>query len=123
MIDEKKIEKAAIGHLKVEQAAYRDESGDVVYPTSIKDIEGQIMDSFMDGAHWAINSLWHPNGEEPEDDAECLIDTGKGIRLCYWNSYDKCWDDEEEDDYFCEMSYIKRWCYLSDLLPKEGGEE
>lgn len=109
MIDEKKIEKAA-----------SDYCGTGIY--GFKAIP-MLESMFYQGAHWAINSLWHPNGEEPEDGAECLIDTGKGIRLCYWNSYDKCWDDEEEDDYFCEMSYIKRWCYISDLLPQEGGKK
>lgn len=118
MIDEKKIEKAAIGHLKVEQAAYRDESGDVIYPTSIKDIEGQIMDSFMDGAHWAINSLWHPNGEEPEDDAECIVERKDGFYHCWWDSTSKCFINR-----YCDVSEVKRWCNFEDVLPKEGGEQ
>ncbi len=134
MIDKKKIEEAANLHLEEVRDIYRDEVFGVSYPTESKDIEGQIMDDFTDGANWAIGefkkSLWHDAREEPiphGDEAEsvyphvvCLIEDAWGFGVRYWNTAEKYWDDEDADDYYCDKEKVERWCYIDDLLPKKG---
>lgn len=109
MIDEKRIEEAAINKC------------------------GFISSEFCSGAKWAINEflkdLWHPASEEPdvrhktiiclyedgdirqEDDVfdEAIThDTFLGIGKFNWNDY-------------AENEEIEKWCYKNDLFPKEGG--
>lgn len=31
--------------------------------------------------------------------------------LCY-NNYDNCWDDEDADDYYCDIDRISHWMDL-----------
>lgn len=121
MIDNKKIEEAAKQHSEESyisgyfQACYKD--------------------AFMDGAKWSINeflkNLWHPASEEPDVKQHktiiCLYDDGD-IRQDY-DVYDEAithdtflgigkfnWND------YAENEEIKKWCYATDLLPKEEGE-
>ena len=86
------------------------------------------------GARWAVNELlkdlWHPASEEPDVRHKtiiCLYDDGDihqdydvydeaithdtflGIGKFNWNDY-------------AENEEIKKWCYATDLLPKEEGE-
>lgn len=133
MINEKKINEAALGYLKSLRKDYKaSEPGNenhfyYDYPIEEEVLEEQFIDNFKAGAQWMLQQfkkdLWHDAKEEPNDGTECLIDTPKGVYLCYWNSADECWDDEEKDDYFCGMSLVTRWCYIDDLLSKEGGEQ
>lgn len=120
MIDDKKIEEAA-------QAICFDDK--MSYDSYCK-IEG-----FRKGAEWAINEfltrLWHSASEEPDVRHKtiiCLYDDGDihqdydvydeaithdtflGIGKFNWNDY-------------AENEEIKKWCYATDLLPKEGGEK
>lgn len=89
-------------------------------------------DSFAAGADWRINSVWHDmKTEEPQVYGEyknrvypqipCLVygklSTGIGYGVRYWNITEKCWDDEECDDYECSKDAIEEWAYLDDLLP------
>lgn len=87
---------------------------------------------FIKGADWRINSVWHDmKSEEPQVYGEyenriypqipCLVygklSTGIGYGVRYWNITEKCWDDEECDDYECSKDAIEEWAYLDDLLP------
>lgn len=91
------------------------------------------------GADWRINSVWHDmKSEEPQVYGEyenriypqipCLVygklSTGIGYGVLYWNVTEKCWDDEECDDYECSKDAIEQWVYLDDLMPdgKENAE-
>uniref|UniRef100_UPI004027A08E hypothetical protein n=1 Tax=Segatella hominis TaxID=2518605 RepID=UPI004027A08E len=109
MIDDKKIEEAAINKC------------------------GFISSEFYSGAKWAINEflkdLWHPISEEPDVRHKTIIclyedgdihqdydvfdeaithDTFLGIGEFNWNDY-------------AENEKIMKWCYATDLVPKEGG--
>lgn len=129
MIDKNKIAKAARKCL----AAFRKANPDG-YSSSIIDIESNCLKNFKDGAKWAINeflkNLWHPASEEPDVRHKtiiCLYDDGD-IRQDY-DVYDEAikhdtflgigkfnWND------YAENEEIKKWCYATDLLPKEEGE-
>ena len=96
--------------------------------------EDQFMciDGFKEGAKWAqkefVNSLWHDASEEPEKFKPCLV---YGVFT---------YEGEEPIEDYCTSVYtnygwaedyfprdydgvIERWCYLDDILPKEGGEK
>ena len=107
MIDEKKIEEAAIENSEKlsDCKHYRD-----------------LVVGFKAGAHWAINeflkNLWHSADEEPEKFRKILytggsIDTTDTTMLIINNS----WNTK-----VCLLK-IKKWCYIDDLFPKEGGSE
>ena len=78
---------------------------------------------FEAGAEWAqkefINSLWHDASEEPDDDKEIIISMNVGTieEECVMLVYRK----ENPSTLF--TNGCKKWCYLSDLLSKEGGEK
>ena len=107
MIDDKKIEEAAINKC------------------------GFISSEFYSGAKWAINellkNLWHPAEEEPKYDKQITYIWGNGIA--------KTIILNEEADKFnrtpsqiwhniCKNYKVARWLYIDDLLlPKKGGEE
>ena len=107
MIDEKKIEEAAIENSEKlsDGKHYRD-----------------LVVGFKDGVRWAIeqflNSLWHPSSEEPEKFRIILYtggsintaDTTMLIRNNNWNTK-------------VYLLKIKKWCYIGDLLPNEGGDQ
>lgn len=53
----------------------------------------------------------------------CLVygelSTGTGYGVRYWNAIERCWDDEECDDYECDKDAVEEWAYIDDLLPNE----
>lgn len=124
----KKIEEAANKHIETEYARYN--SGEV--EEEMICLRGK--DSFKEGAEWAISEfltrLWHPASEEPDVRHKtiiCLYEDGD-IRQDY-DVYDEAithdtflgigkfnWND------YAENEEIKKWCYATDLLPKEEGE-
>ena len=97
MIDDKKIEQAAINKC------------------------GFISSEFYSGAKWAINEflkdLWHPNTEEPEENRNILIEHKCGDLLYHTEEYDCYYDDPW--DFKVRILNITRWLYIDDLLPKE----
>lgn len=114
MIDEKKIKEAAMQHSRWLSSNHE---------------ESTASDSFMEGAHWAINeflkNLWHPASEEPKKVKNLLLETtyeyGKplyhlikympnGNNVCAWIEWYK-------------GAHISRWLYIDDLLPKEVSNE
>lgn len=96
--------------------------------------EDQFMciDGFKEGAKWAqkefVNSLWHDASEEPEKFKPCLVygvftyegeepieDYCTSVYTSYGWAEDYFPRDYEPD--------IVRWCYIDDILPKEGGKK
>ncbi len=130
MIDEKKIEEAAYAFLEKTREAYTWDCGIVSYSTEIKEIENEIKDDFVAGALWAqqefVKSLWHDASEEPKEHTDIVYIDDKGN---VWSEYDYCaekYDDSMRKGWqsFITLGIILiKWCYLSDILPKEGGEE
>ena len=87
--------------------------------------EDDIRQAFEKGAMFAnknpdLSSLWHDASEEPKDDL------GKDDSvIIYQDKYGNCWFITKRDivilyinwECFATVS-VKRWAYLSDLLPK-----
>ena len=108
MIDNKKIEEAA------KQSSKESYISDY--------FQACYKDAFIDGAKWAINkflkNLWHPASEKPKKFRKILytggsIDTTDTTMLIINNS----WNTK------VYLLKIKKWCYIDDLFPKEGGEQ
>ena len=81
-----------------------------------------IAEGFRKGARWAINeflkNLWYPVSKEPEKFRKILytggsVDTTDTTMLITNNS----WNTK-----VCLLE-IKKWCYIDDLLLKEGCEQ
>ena len=110
MINDKKIEEAA-----VKSANYLKGICDFTVINAFEE-------GFKEGAKWAIEqflkSLWHPASKEPEKFRKILytggsIDTTDTTMLITNNS----WNTK-----VCLLE-IKKWCYIDDLLLKEGCEQ
>lgn len=81
------------------------------------------VECFEAGARWRINAVWHCANEIPKG--------GKNYMIVYsfGNSYDLI-DIRYDYDRFCKEDWvdyvsskgIKRWAYISDLLPDSGRE-
>lgn len=76
-----------------------------------------LSEAFEAGADWRIKSVWHDASEFPSRYSSVLISSGvrrpyimKPINREHWAKY-------------IEHNCVKRWAYLSDLLPQEKGEE
>lgn len=127
MIDEKKIEDASIAYSKLmREEAEKDEFGKLCDPVDIlaDSILSEIV--FKEGAHWAIQEflkdLWHDVSEEPKPnnkkDHIIVQFDDSSFGICNLDWYNDCplkdWSTN---------GVINRWCYLSDLLPKQKGGE
>ena len=113
MIDEKTINQAT--------EKYLEEEGYKPY----------IEQAFKDGAEWAqrefVKSLWHDASEEPEDHTDIVYVNENGS---VWSEYDYYADNYDDAFHKGWLSFVNngvlrviKWCYLSDILPKEGGEK
>ena len=109
MIDDKKIKSAAQGYC------------DATYGTLNE--HPLIAEAFEQGAKWAINEflkdLWHDKSEKP-------IMSEHGMIIVELNDITACkyslWRSTTTYETICNnKGYIRRWLYLNDLLPKEGG--
>lgn len=107
MVDDKKIKEAAMQHSRWLSSNHE---------------ESTVSDSFMEGAHWAINEflkdLWHQTDEEPEGYNEGILlaySVGNYYSLAQVKDF-KSWEG------FVERAPIEKWLYIDDLEPKEGGE-
>ena len=83
--------------------------------------EQQIKNAIGLGIHWAIehflNDLWHDSQEEPKLKKEILVDWRTENRgIMYLQTKLKNWKKLSDQE-------IKRWLYVEDLLPKEGGKQ
>lgn len=135
MIDKKEISKASAAHAKA--TWNHDEE------------QFACMDGFEAGAHWTQEefkkSLWHDAGEEPTQEGSVI---GYGyvddeLRSCSINWLKTRKDffeiakknltgkdaptDEELEEVIHERwrefkdGGLQKWCYLSDIMPQEGG--
>ena len=64
-------------------------------------------DIFIDAIKWYINNLWHEE-DLPNKDEDIIIRSGGFAKVCSPNEA-------------YEYTGQKTWCYLCDILPKEGG--
>lgn len=103
MIDDKKIEEAAINKC------------------------GFISSEFYSGAKWAINEflkgLWHPVSEEPREFAEVLAEAKITESIKTYISFKRNDALFKNWDAYSSGANITRWLYIDDLLPKEGGKQ
>lgn len=120
MIDDKKIEEAAVKSTN--------------YLKGICDftVINASEEGFKAGAKWAINelfkNLWHPASEKPnikqgECCVTCLVKFKNGsTELCVYFRNPEGWvcDDMSPKDF---KRNFKGWLYIDDLFPKEGGEQ
>lgn len=124
MIDDKKIEEATRDYINKNGYFIKYDEDPCV------DIEF----AYKEGAKWAINEflkgLWHDASEEPDVRHKTIICLYKDGDICQDNdAYDEATEgdklgrDEFNWDYYAEENEIKKWCYNTDLLPNEGGEQ
>lgn len=113
MIDEKKIIKAAREH--------------AVDTWNHEEEQFSCMDGFEAGANWALRefkkSLWHDASEDSEPDKLLLLETEVKKKVYYHIHIRSNVIKLREYKGFAEGIGLKRWCYIDDLFPKEGGEE
>lgn len=122
MIDEKKIEEAAnLCRFEVIASMHNP------YQCLEEEVDAQtdlIEDSFISGAKWAINEflkdLWHPNTEEPDKSKSDIITLGFDNDAYLQFKESILWKEESWRHSISRCQIIK-WAYLSDILPKEGG--
>lgn len=105
MIDDKKIE-------DVVKSLRKDFNDDVT--------QGFLVEfGFEKSAKWAINEflkdLWHPVSEKPRRNATFLAQ----IRDRTFETF----SDSAEWKFLVKGCNVTRWCYIDDLLPKEGGKQ
>lgn len=112
MIDDKKIEDAARYYCNNRYPASQDAPF--------------IAEGFRHGAKWAINEflkdLWHPNTDEPDKSKSDIITLGFDNDAYLQFKESILWNEESWRHSISRCQIIK-WAYLSDILPKEGGEQ
>lgn len=116
MIDDKKIEDAAI--------AFCAKSADITNRNINLDKDEcvDLYNGFKEGAKYAVNEslkdLWHPTGEAPKRGRLIIVENDGKIGRHYTIQINDYYSWES----FTKGANITRWLYISDLLPKEGGE-
>lgn len=92
--------------------------------------KSEIAQAFEDGAKWRINSVWHPNTENPNDEIDkygygkdCLVQVKyktliELVEVLFEN--DTYVFLGERETY--TMDEVVRWAYVSDLMP-DGKDE
>lgn len=118
MID-KKIEEAA--------SVYGTSNGySVIGPDGRMSLKPELETAFEAGAHWAINeflkNLWHQNTEEPDKSKSDIITLGFDDNAYVQFKESILWNGESWRHSISRCQIIK-WAYLSDILPKEGGDQ
>ena len=81
----------------------------------IEDFEN-IEEGFIAGAQWADNhpiNVWHDVDEEPKEDIDILFISKSG------NVHKVSKVDSQLYNWLKDNKDIKRWAYISDLLPKD----
>lgn len=115
MIDEKKIDESARDYINKNGYFVKYDEDPCV------DIEF----AYKEGAMWAINEflkdLWHPNTDEPDKSKSDIITLGFDNDAYLQFKESILWNEESWRHSISRCQIIK-WAYLSDILPKEGGE-
>ena len=108
MIDEKKIQEAAIMN------------ADYFNPCrSTLDREEACRASFEDGVEWFKKALWHDASEMPEKGKAFIFLAESNSSKHY--HVDVVYNPMDYDKN-CKWWGVIEWCYIEDLLPK-GGEK
>ena len=120
MIDDKKIEEAAMAHCVFNQANHSE----------------QFFEGFNAGAHWAIQEflkdLWHNAKEEPRNDYSDILVIREVPKRPATISPQLMLEDIDDDETsykdewnrVCKELQITKYLYIGDLLTKqEGGNE
>ena len=128
MIDDKKIEEAANLHrFELIASMHGSTLGTpMLCFEEVVDAETDLIEnSFITGAKWAINEflkdLWHPNTDEPDKSKSDIITLGFDNDAYLQFKESILWNEESWRHSISRCQIIK-WAYLSDILPKEGGE-
>lgn len=127
MIDDKKIEEAANLHrFELIASMHGSTLGTPMQCfEEVVDAETDLIEnSFITGAKWAIKellkNLWHPASEKPLlRNGKCLVVYNSGKIDMFKISFVY----EMLSNYGKDGMSWKCWCYISDLLPKKGGEK
>lgn len=113
MIENKKIEEGA--------RAYINKNGYFVKYDEDPCVDIEL--AYKEGAKWMqeefLKGLWHQTDEEPEGYDEWILlhyNVGNYYSLAQVKDF-KSWKG------FVERAPIKKWLYIDDLFPKEGGEQ
>lgn len=77
---------------------------------------------FQRGYNLALKNLWHPNTEEPDKSKSDIITLGFENDAYLQFKESILWNEESWRHSISRCQIIK-WAYLSDILPKEGGEQ
>lgn len=91
----------------IEKAAHDYDDG-LIY-SSIKD-QTDVLKSFIAGAEYRINSVWHKMNIEPMKNELIVLHGNKNTVTILWNG-DMRWDGM--DKFF----KAEIWAYMSDLIP------
>ena len=129
MIDEEKIWDMVDNVFKANDYARNiSEVSDYDWETPLWD-EEQMKDAIEKGIRCGIQefikSLWHDASEEPKQHKMIVAITGGTDSLTNFDAevYNFPFKMSKGDWVdLVDQDGIVRWCYLSDLLPKEGGE-
>lgn len=73
--------------------------------------------SFKHGVEWFKKALWHKASEEPEEQKQLLVQYDNMGEVDYeidMNGPGNTWRDN------ILIHKISMWCYIEDILPKEG---
>jgi len=63
----------------------------------------------------ARKELWHEAPAElPERGIVCVTFYNGSYHINVWNDYDKCWDDEEGDDFALSLDTKLKWMALEE---------
>ena len=81
----------------------------------------QVSDAIQLGIEWAqkefVKSLWYAPIVEAEPRRDIIAISKKGMVYAFKFEYDDDWRQ------MFHRYNIERFCYLDDILPKEGGEQ
>ena len=126
MIDERRIEEAKE---EIYEDKFLNNGTDVVFDNDDKEemfYKEDIKEAIGLGAKWMqeefLKGLWHPNTEEPDKSKSDIITLGFDNDAYLQFKESILWSEESWRHSISRCQIIK-WAYLSDILPKEGGEQ
>ena len=117
MIDNKKIVEASKKYAKEMEETCKKLAKKYKSATSLCNLVTVNPEAaFQDGINWFLKNLWHSVSEEPEKFRKILY-TGGSIDTTYTTMLiiNNSWNTK------VHLLKIKKWCYIDDLFPKEGG--
>lgn len=111
----KKLEQAAKGYAKCYTENDNGNGGD--------DWEDDIAITFIAGANWQRNIVWHDVAEEPKEEKDLLLiftcqDGRKSYSIGLYSSHAKnVWVSEGRNFHWKNLSMYSKWAYIDELLP------